>query len=65
MVRSLSDAHDGLKPVHRRLIHVMRSLRFDPDAGGKIWPALLSGSMMAAKTTAPIAQSASFHALTC
>ncbi|MBT6119455.1 MAG: DNA topoisomerase IV subunit A, partial [Rhodospirillaceae bacterium] len=33
--RSLPDVRDGLKPVHRRLLHAMRLLRLDPDAGFK------------------------------
>ncbi|MCW5698250.1 MAG: DNA topoisomerase IV subunit A [Rhodospirillales bacterium] len=33
--RSLPDVRDGLKPVHRRLLHAMRQLRLDPDAGFK------------------------------
>jgi topoisomerase-4 subunit A len=33
--RSLPDARDGLKPVHRRLLFAMRQLRLDPDAGFK------------------------------
>jgi topoisomerase-4 subunit A len=33
--RSLPDARDGLKPVHRRLLFAMRLLRLDPDAGFK------------------------------
>ena len=33
--RSLPDVRDGLKPVHRRLIHAMRELGLDPAAGFK------------------------------
>src|SRR5689334_25418556 len=33
--RALPDARDGLKPVHRRILHVMRQLRLDPGAGFK------------------------------
>src|SRR5690242_9621595 len=35
MNRALPDARDGLKPVHRRILHVMRGLRLDPGAGFK------------------------------
>ncbi len=35
MARSLPDARDGLKPVHRRLMHAMRLLKLDPKAGYK------------------------------
>ncbi|MBN9345757.1 MAG: DNA topoisomerase IV subunit A [Devosia sp.] len=31
MQRALPDARDGMKPVHRRIIHVMRLLKLDPD----------------------------------
>ena len=32
MNRALPDARDGLKPVHRRILYVMRTLRLDPGA---------------------------------
>src|SRR6267142_2441573 len=35
MARTLPDVRDGLKPVHRRLLHAMRQLRLDPGAGFK------------------------------
>src|ERR1700693_162730 len=35
MHRALPDARDGLKPVHRRLLHAMRQLRLDPRAAFK------------------------------
>jgi topoisomerase-4 subunit A len=35
VARSLPDVRDGLKPVHRRLMHAMRQLKLDPDAGFK------------------------------
>lgn len=35
MSRSLPDARDGLKPVHRRLLYAMRELRLDPKSPPK------------------------------
>ncbi|MBV8183897.1 MAG: DNA topoisomerase IV subunit A, partial [Hyphomicrobiales bacterium] len=35
MGRALPDARDGLKPVHRRILHAMRELRLDPASGYK------------------------------
>ena len=35
MNRALPDARDGLKPVHRRILHGMRLLRLDPGAAFK------------------------------
>ena len=33
MSRSLPDVRDGLKPVHRRILHAMNQLRMNPDGG--------------------------------
>ena len=35
MSRSLPDVRDGLKPVHRRLLHAMRELKLNPKSGYK------------------------------
>src|SRR5205809_7110881 len=35
MSRSLPDVRDGLKPVHRRILHAMQQLRLEPAAGYK------------------------------
>ena len=35
MGRALPDARDGLKPVHRRILHAMRLLRLDPGQAFK------------------------------
>jgi topoisomerase-4 subunit A len=35
MGRALPDARDGLKPVHRRILHAMRMLRLDPGTAYK------------------------------
>src|SRR6516225_1439891 len=35
MSRSLPDVRDGLKPVHRRILHAMQELRLDPASGYK------------------------------
>ncbi|MEE9315091.1 MAG: DNA topoisomerase IV subunit A [Rhizobiaceae bacterium] len=33
MGRALPDVRDGMKPVHRRIVHAMRLLRLNPDQG--------------------------------
>ncbi len=35
MGRALPDARDGLKPVHRRILHAMRGLRLEPGSAFK------------------------------
>ena len=45
MHRALPDARDGLKPVHRRILHAMRELRLGPS-GGFRKSAKISGDVM-------------------
>ncbi|HSG95194.1 MAG TPA: DNA gyrase subunit A, partial [Afifellaceae bacterium] len=33
MNRALPDVRDGLKPVHRRILHAMRQMRLSPTGG--------------------------------
>ena len=35
MSRSLPDVRDGLKPVHRRLLHAMREMGLNPGVGSR------------------------------
>jgi topoisomerase-4 subunit A len=35
MNRALPDVRDGLKPVHRRILHSMREMRLDPNTSAK------------------------------
>ncbi len=35
MNRALPDVRDGLKPVHRRILHGMRQMRLNPDSAAK------------------------------
>ena len=35
VARALPDARDGLKPVHRRILHAMHAMRIHPDMGFK------------------------------
>ncbi len=39
MGRALPDARDGLKPVHRRILHAMRLLKLDPARRSRSAPA--------------------------
>src|SRR3979409_2419296 len=43
MARSLPDVRDGLKPVHRRILHAMQQLRLDPGSGYKKCPRVVGG----------------------
>jgi len=45
MHRALPDARDGLKPVHRRILHAMRELRLN-SSGGFRKSAKISGDVM-------------------
>src|ERR1700712_5473509 len=33
--RALPDVRDGMKPVHRRIMHVMRLMRLDPGSAAR------------------------------
>ena len=56
MHRALPDVRDGLKPVHRRILHAMRLLRLNPEQSPRCFRALPAGRSSSPSTTARCAR---------